>query len=55
MKHAIKVASCGTIYVLRFMKTGIGVQAILRFGLSYLRGCHRMHLCSMSLRWVRVP
>jgi hypothetical protein len=40
MKYAIKMALCVMIYVRSFMKTGIGVQVILRFGLSNLRGCN---------------
>jgi hypothetical protein len=36
--YAIEMASCGTIYVPSFMKTGTGVQAILRFCFSDLRG-----------------
>jgi hypothetical protein len=40
MKYAIQMDSYGMIYKQSFMKTGIGVQAILRFGLSNLRGCN---------------
>jgi hypothetical protein len=40
MKYAVEVASCGMIYIPSFMKIGIGVQAILRFYLSSLKGCH---------------
>jgi hypothetical protein len=32
------MASCGMIYVPRFMKIGTGVQAILRFSLRNLKG-----------------
>jgi hypothetical protein len=30
MKYAVETASCGMIFLPSFMKTGIGVQAILR-------------------------
>jgi hypothetical protein len=40
MKYAVEMASCGMIYILSFMKTGTGVQAILRFCLKNLRGCY---------------
>jgi hypothetical protein len=39
MTYAIEMASCGMIYTPSFMKIGTGVQAILRFCLSNLRGC----------------
>jgi hypothetical protein len=31
MKYAVQVASCGVKYISSFMKTGICIQAILRF------------------------
>jgi hypothetical protein len=40
MKYAVGMASCGMTYVRDFMKTGIGVQAILRFCLGNLKGCN---------------
>jgi hypothetical protein len=40
MKYAVGMASCGVIYVPRFMKIGIGVQAILRFCFRNFRGCN---------------
>jgi hypothetical protein len=42
MKYAVEMASCGMIYTYTasFMKTGIGVQAILAFGLRNLKGCN---------------
>jgi hypothetical protein len=39
MKYAVEIASCGKIYLISFMKIGTGVQAILRFCLTNLRGC----------------
>jgi hypothetical protein len=36
MKYAFEMASYGSIYILSFMKIGIGGQAILRFGLRIL-------------------
>jgi hypothetical protein len=39
MKYAVEMASKGMIYIPRFMKTGTGVQAILRFFFTNLRGC----------------
>jgi hypothetical protein len=37
---AVEMASCVIIYILCFMKTGTGVQAILGFCLRNLRGCN---------------
>jgi hypothetical protein len=37
---ATETASCGTMYVPTFMKTGKGVQAILRFCPRNFRGCN---------------
>jgi hypothetical protein len=39
MKYANDMVSGGMIYILSFIKTGTGVQAILRFYLYNLRGC----------------
>jgi hypothetical protein len=39
-KYAVGMVSCGMIYISIFMKTGTGVQAILRFYLRNLRGCN---------------
>jgi hypothetical protein len=40
IKYAVEMASCGMINIPSFMKTGTGVQAILRFCLRNLRGCN---------------
>jgi hypothetical protein len=40
MKHAVEMASFGMIYVPSVLKIGIGVQRVLRFCLSNLRGCN---------------
>jgi hypothetical protein len=40
MKCSVEMALCGMIYIPSFMKIGTGVQAILRFCLSKLRGCN---------------
>jgi hypothetical protein len=40
MKYAIKMASCGMIYIPSFMKVDKGVEVILRFCLRNLRGCN---------------
>jgi hypothetical protein len=40
MKHGAEMASCVMLYIPSFMKTGIDVQAILKFCLSNLRGCN---------------
>jgi hypothetical protein len=34
MKYAVEIASCGMIYLKRFMNIGTRVQAILRFCLK---------------------
>jgi hypothetical protein len=39
IKYAVEIASCGMICIPSFMKIGIGVQAILKVYLRYLRGC----------------
>jgi hypothetical protein len=40
--YADNMASCGMIYsyILRFMKIGTGVQAVLRFCLRHVRDCN---------------
>jgi hypothetical protein len=40
MIYAIGIASCGMIYLRRFVKIGTGVQPILRVCLRILRGCN---------------
>jgi hypothetical protein len=37
--YATEVASSGMIYLPSFMKTGTGIQAILRLCFGNLRGC----------------
>jgi hypothetical protein len=39
MKYAIDMNSCVMIFIQSFMKIDAGVQALLRFGFSNLRGC----------------
>jgi hypothetical protein len=39
MEYVAEMGSGGMIYIPTFMKAGTGVQAILRFFLSNLRGC----------------
>jgi hypothetical protein len=39
-KYTVEMASCGMIYIRSFVKTGTGIQAILRFCLRNLRGCN---------------
>jgi hypothetical protein len=60
MKYAVEMASCGTIYLTSFMKTGTGVQAILRVCLRNLRGCNvgntdGRDLLITPLKWAQVP
>jgi hypothetical protein len=38
MKYTVEMTLCGVIYIPSFMKTGIGVQTILRFFIRNLRG-----------------
>jgi hypothetical protein len=38
MIHAVEMASCSMIHITSVMKTGVGVQAILRFCFRNLRG-----------------
>jgi hypothetical protein len=40
MKYIVAMSSGGVIYIPSLMKTGRGIQAILRFCLSNLRGCN---------------
>jgi hypothetical protein len=37
---ATGLASCGVIHIPSFIQIGRGVQAIIRFGLTNLRGCN---------------
>jgi hypothetical protein len=39
-EYIIEVISNGTIYISSFIKIGTGVQAILSFCLSNLKGCN---------------
>jgi hypothetical protein len=39
MKCTVEIPSCGLINMSGSLKIGIGVQAILRYFLRYLRGC----------------
>jgi hypothetical protein len=59
MKYIVEMASCGMIYKPGFMKTGPGVQAILRFFLRNLRDCNvgiadGRDLGITPLRWAQV-
>jgi hypothetical protein len=38
--YAVEIPSGGMIYLPSFIKIGTGVQAILRFCFSYLKGCN---------------
>jgi hypothetical protein len=40
MKYSVEIALCGMLQVLNFVKTATGIQAILRFCFSDLRGCN---------------
>jgi hypothetical protein len=40
MIYVIDMPSCGMTVLPTFMKNGIGVQAILRFYVSNLKGCN---------------
>jgi hypothetical protein len=40
MTYGVEMASCGMIYMARFVKIGTDVQTILRFCLGSLRGCN---------------
>jgi uncharacterized protein YraI len=57
--YAVEMASCGMAYIPSFMKIAIGVQAILRFCLRYLKGCNvditdGRDLRSAPLRWAQI-
>jgi hypothetical protein len=58
MKCAIELASCGMIYLPRFMKISIDVQPILKFFLRNLKACNvgitdGRDLRSEPLRWTQ--
>jgi uncharacterized protein YraI len=38
--YTVQMASCGMTNLPSFMKIGTGIQAILRFCLSNLKGCN---------------
>jgi hypothetical protein len=40
MKYTIEMVSCGMLHLPSFMKTGKGMQAVLRFCISNLNGCN---------------
>jgi hypothetical protein len=40
MMYIVEMASCGMIYLPRFLKIGTGIQAILGFYLSNFKGCN---------------
>jgi hypothetical protein len=40
MSYAIEMGSGGIIYIRSFMKTGTGVQTILRSCFNNMRGCN---------------
>jgi hypothetical protein len=40
VKDLRNMHSCEVIHVSSFLKTVVGVQTVLRFGLSNLRGCN---------------
>jgi uncharacterized protein YraI len=56
MKYDSEIASRGMTHIPNFVKIGTGVQAILRFCLSNMRGCNvgttdGRDLWSAPLRW----
>jgi hypothetical protein len=61
MKYAVKMASCGIIYVhTKFHKIGAGVQAVLRFCFRDFRGFNvgitdGRDLRTTPLRWTQMP
>jgi hypothetical protein len=62
MMYTVEMASCGMIYLLSFLKTGTGIQAILRFCLRNVRGCNvgiteggGGDFLTTPLRWTQVP
>jgi uncharacterized protein YraI len=40
MKYTVEMVSGAMVYISNFMKIGSGIQVILRFCLSNLRGCN---------------
>jgi hypothetical protein len=40
MMYVIQILSCGMVLLSSFIKHGTGVQAILRFCFSNLKGCN---------------
>jgi uncharacterized protein YraI len=40
MTYTVEMASCGMTYIPSFMKSGTGVQVILRLCLGNLNGCN---------------
>jgi hypothetical protein len=59
-KYAIEMASCGMVYIPRFMKINAGLQTWLRFCLRSLRGWNvgitdGSYLWNTPLRWVQEP
>jgi hypothetical protein len=57
--YVIEQALSSMIYLPSFMKTGKGIQAILRFDLSNLNGCNvgindGRYLLSVPMRWAQV-
>jgi hypothetical protein len=60
MNYAVGLASCGMVHVQSFMKTGTGIQAMMRFCLRNLRGCNvgitnGTDFLITPLRWAQVP
>jgi hypothetical protein len=60
MKYAVEKVSYAMINSPSFMKSGIGIKAILKFGPNELRGrnigtADGRDLCSMQLRWAQMP
>jgi hypothetical protein len=59
MKCTVEIGSDGMIYIPSFIKTGAGVEGILRFCLSNLKGCNIVitdgrNLGSAPLKWAQV-
>jgi hypothetical protein len=60
MEYAIEMASCGMMYIPRFMKIGADIQAILRLCLRSLRDCNvgitdGWDLGITPFKWGQVP
>jgi hypothetical protein len=56
-EYAVQMASCGIIYIPRFMKIGTSVQAILRCWLRNSNGCDvgvTDGIMKRPLRWAKV-